>query len=125
MIPRLPYLAQGAAQCLEDAAVLITCVRLSPTDPKLALRVYEQARKSRAETLQSSGAETRDIIHLPDGPEQEARDAKYRAVHGQGEKPDRLVDRGFQDFMYGVDVVKEVEEGWGELVRRATEGKEG
>ena len=98
--------------------MLVTCIRLSPSNPQLALKVYELARKSRAETFQASGAETRDMIHLSDGPEQEGRDARYRAMKGGGDKPDRLVDRSFQDFMYGFDVVKDVEERWDELVAK-------
>ena len=120
----LPYLAQGAAQCFEDAAVLIECFRRT-TDIPLALKVYELARKERAEKLQASGSETRDVIHLPDGPAQRARDEKYRMVKGHGEKPDRLVDTGFQDYMYGVDVLKEVAEGWEGFVKSVEEKRSG
>ena len=122
--PMLPYLAQGAAQCLEDAAVLIECFRRT-VDVPLALKMYELARKERAEKLQASGSETRNVIHLPDGPEQRARDEKYRMVKGHGEKPDRLVDTGFQDYMYGVDVVKEIGEKWEELVKLVEEERSG
>lgn len=115
----MPYLAQGAAQCLEDVSVLVECFRRT-SDVRLALSLYELARKTRAETIQQSGTETRDTIHLPDGPEQEARDAKFRAA-AAGAKPDKFVDASFQDFMYGVDPVKELDDHWDELVKRVQE----
>ena len=70
--PMLPYLAQGAAQAIEDAATLGQCLRMLPID-QVGL-VYEQIRKSRASQIQSNSRAQRSRNHLPDGPEQEARD---------------------------------------------------
>jgi salicylate hydroxylase len=73
--PMLPFFAQGAAQALEDAAVLAGCLR-DTTDPVHALQRYERLRRPRATRAQlmSRGRELQN--HLPDGPEQEARDAR-------------------------------------------------
>jgi len=73
----LPFFAQGAAQAIEDAAVLAAC--LGPAGPgsvSEALRRYEAARRPRASEIQlmSRGREVRN--HLPDGPEQAQRDAE-------------------------------------------------
>ena len=73
----LPYLAQGAAQCVEDAEILAACLAgAGPAGVEPALARYEALRRPRANQvlLGSRGREIQN--HLPDGPEQEARDAK-------------------------------------------------
>ena len=115
--PMLPYVAQGAAQALEDAAVLAITLSLTD-DVALALRVYESARKRRAETIQDSAARTRMTLHLPDGPEQEARDL---AMGSQGKNPDLFVDTSWQDYMWKTDVMKDTLEGWNRYVAEVTE----
>lgn len=75
--PQLPYLGQGAAQSIEDAGVLAACFSRTSHVP-LALNIYQLLRKSRAEMIQGAAVNTRFGIHLPDGLEQEARDADLR-----------------------------------------------
>jgi salicylate hydroxylase len=73
----LPFFAQGAAQAIEDSAVLADCLRAArPESVSEALRRYEEARRPRASEIQlmSRGREVRN--HLPDGPEQAQRDAE-------------------------------------------------
>jgi salicylate hydroxylase len=73
----LPFFAQGAAQAIEDAAVLSTCLGHSdPPSAPLALQRYEAIRRPRASQIQlmSRGKEVRN--HLPDGREQQQRDAE-------------------------------------------------
>ncbi|HSR98719.1 MAG TPA: FAD-dependent monooxygenase [Kofleriaceae bacterium] len=79
--PMLPFFAQGAAQALEDAAVLAACLADRADAPCEALQRYERIRRPRATHVQlmSRGRELEN--HLPDGPDQEARDA--RLVGGQ------------------------------------------
>ena len=72
--PMLPFLGQGAAQAFEDAAALAWCLRAAPSDPAGALRRYEAARIDRASTVQQGSHTRADWNHLPDGPEQQARD---------------------------------------------------
>jgi salicylate hydroxylase len=71
----LPFMAQGAAQAIEDGATLAACLRDS-ADPAEALRRYEQLRVPRASRIQGLSAANKTRFHLPDGPEQEARDAE-------------------------------------------------
>jgi len=72
----LPFFAQGAAQAVEDAAVLAGCLAgASPASLPAALQRYEQIRRPRASQVQrmSRGREVQN--HLDDGPAQAARDA--------------------------------------------------
>lgn len=72
----LPFMAQGAAQSIEDGATLAACLtRLPPRD---ALQRYEAIRLPRATRLQEMSRANKTRFHLPDGPEQEARDAALR-----------------------------------------------
>jgi salicylate hydroxylase len=73
--PMLPFMAQGAAQSIEDGAVLAVLLKAMPDEIPRALRRYEQLRKPRATRLQQASAANRVRFHLPDGPEQQQRDA--------------------------------------------------
>ncbi|HSS74849.1 MAG TPA: FAD-dependent monooxygenase [Gaiellaceae bacterium] len=73
--PMLPFMAQGSAQAVEDAAALTTCLS-AETDVPAALRRYEAARLPRASRIQAMSAQNKVRFHLPDGPEQRARDAE-------------------------------------------------
>ena len=72
--PMLPYMAQGAAQALEDGAVLAACLA-KDDDIAAALRRYELARLPRASRVQTASRGNKTRYHLPDGPEQVQRDA--------------------------------------------------
>jgi salicylate hydroxylase len=74
----LPFFAQGAAQAIEDAVVLADCLQRAERDSvRQALLQYETIRRPRASEVQmmSRGREVRN--HLPDGPEQQERDAQF------------------------------------------------
>lgn len=114
--PMLPYVAQGAASAVEDAGVL-AAVLAKTSDIDLALRVYEKARKPRVDAIQQSASLQQNSLHLPDGPEQRARDEAMKdASKGQGNNPDKYGDREWQDYMYGVDVIKQVFDEWDEVL---------
>jgi salicylate hydroxylase len=75
--PMLPFFAQGSAQAVEDAEALATCLQgAGRADVPAALQRYEALRRPRATQVQlmSRGRELRN--HLPDGAEQERRDAE-------------------------------------------------
>jgi salicylate hydroxylase len=75
--PMLPFMAQGAAQAIEDGAMLTACLaRTSRADIPTALRRYEQLRLPRASRLQAMSATNKTRFHLADGPDQEKRDAE-------------------------------------------------
>jgi salicylate hydroxylase len=91
--PMLPFFAQGAGQAIEDGAVLAKCLTATPDVPA-ALRRYASLRVERATRVQRASGERRDHHHMPDGPEQVARDA---ALASQ----DPL---GHNEWLYGHDV---------------------
>jgi salicylate hydroxylase len=74
----LPFMAQGAAQAIEDGATLAACLVDRPDVPE-ALRLYERVRIPRASRIQALSTLNKTRFHLPDGPEQEARDAEMSA----------------------------------------------
>lgn len=51
--PMTPYMAQGAATSIEDAAVLARCLAKSPDDIPHAFRMYEANRKPRTSRIQA------------------------------------------------------------------------
>jgi salicylate hydroxylase len=130
--PMLPYVAQGAAQAIEDAAVLsIVLSRITSRDEvEIALGVYEAVRKERGEMIQQSASTTQKALHLPDGPEQRYRDGQIRAAAAAqrlqrqdakiGENPDLWADENWQNFMWAADVMSEVYENWESLKRKVT-----
>jgi len=71
----LPFMAQGAAQSIEDGATLAACLR-AENDVTVALKRYEALRRPRATRLQEMSRANKIRFHLPDGPEQEERDAQ-------------------------------------------------
>ena len=70
----LPFMSQGAAMAIEDAACLARCLSQRHLDIASALELYEDLRKHRAERLQYLSDLNSHLIHLEDGPLQQARD---------------------------------------------------
>ena len=71
----LPFMAQGAAQAIEDGATLAACLRdVGSAEVPDALRTYERLRLPRTTRLQELSRVNKTRFHLPDGPRQEARD---------------------------------------------------
>ena len=77
--PMLPFMAQGAAQSIEDGAALAALLTAMPGDVPGMLRRYEQLRKPRATRLQELSSANRTRFHLPDGAEQRKRDEAMAA----------------------------------------------
>jgi salicylate hydroxylase len=73
--PMLPFMGQGAAQAIEDAATLKGCLLKFGSDVPAALKLYEQLRLPRASRLQGMSARNKSRFHLTDGPKQQERDA--------------------------------------------------
>jgi salicylate hydroxylase len=78
--PMFPFFAQGAAQAIEDAAVLARCLAEDTRTPERALRRYESLRIGRTTRLQEVSHARAHVNHLPDGPEQQARDQALAAA---------------------------------------------
>ena len=77
----LPYMAQGAVQSIEDAAVLAKCLeRANANDADGALLRYEQTRKPRASRCQEGSRRNGIMYHLADGEDQRERDANLASA---------------------------------------------
>jgi salicylate hydroxylase len=76
--PMYPFMGQGAAQAIEDGAMLAACLAAGgAADPAQTLRRYEEVRRPRVTRLQEMSRANKTRFHLPDGPAQEARDAEW------------------------------------------------
>ncbi|MEP9380292.1 FAD-dependent monooxygenase [Aquabacter sp. CN5-332] len=87
----LPFLAQGAAQAIEDAAALAAALAQGPS-AEAALRAYEAARRPRTARIQREARTSGAIYHLS-GPARLARDA-FIGLTGN-----RLLER--YEWLYG------------------------
>ncbi len=90
--PMLPYLAQGAAMAIEDAAVLAACLDRNPDVPA-ALRTYEASRLPRTTRVQRDASRNGTVYHLR-GAGAALRSLALMAMGG-----DRLISR--YDWLYG------------------------
>ncbi len=79
--PMLPYLAQGAAMAIEDAAVAAQCLARNPDDPTSAFRTYCAVRRWRAWRVQRLATRNGDRYHLA-GVRAMVRDAAMRTLGG-------------------------------------------
>ncbi|WP_432990232.1 FAD-dependent monooxygenase [Dactylosporangium sp. CA-233914] len=75
--PMFPFFAQGAAQAVEDAALLALCLADEQREPGRALTRYESHRMARTARLQEVSHGRAHVNHLPDGPQQQARDRTF------------------------------------------------
>ena len=80
--PMLPFLAQGAAMAIEDAAVLADQMARLPDDPASAMRRYERARRKRTARVQRAAASNGRVYHLTAG-EAWARNMFLRIAGGK------------------------------------------
>ena len=81
--PLLPFLAQGGACAIEDAAVLSARLAAHADDLPAALRAFETIRRPRAAALQNAGRANGRIYHMPE-PLALARDFVMRRLGGEG-----------------------------------------
>jgi len=77
--PMLPFLAQGAAMAIEDAAVLAAALAATPQDPAAAMRRYEAARAPRTGAVWRAARRNDAVYHLA-GPAAALRNLGMHAV---------------------------------------------
>lgn len=80
--PMVPFLAQGGAMAIEDAAVLAVSLSAGIDNPVKALRAYEKARRKRTATVQRLARRQGKIYGLS-GPEAFVRNLVMRAKGGE------------------------------------------
>jgi salicylate hydroxylase len=81
--PMLPYIAQGAAMAIEDAAVLAQYLSQSPDDVSAVLRRYEDSRHRRTARAQRASRRNGNIYHMG-GAEAFLRTLAILAMRGSG-----------------------------------------
>ena len=78
--PMLPFMAQGAAQGLEDGATLTACLEHDGPDVPRRCAATSALRLPRASRIQAMSSENKTRFHLPDGPEQRSATSGWRAA---------------------------------------------
>jgi 2-polyprenyl-6-methoxyphenol hydroxylase-like FAD-dependent oxidoreductase len=79
--PMLPFLAQGGAMAIEDAAVLAGCLARHSEEPAVGLRRYEGLRRRRAARAQRDARRNGRVYHLK-GPAALVRDLTLKVMGG-------------------------------------------
>jgi salicylate hydroxylase len=104
-----PYLAQGAAMGIEDAAILGGLLAKHPQRETLGkhLRLYEELRIARVRKVAHESMGSRVFTQMSDGPEQQERDEWLLAHPGiQEDHRNIRSDRDFLDWLFGYDAYK-------------------
>ena len=110
----LPYLAQGAAQTFEDAAVLsrlLSHLERKSQIPDL-VSIYEQIRKPRAMQVKWRSLATRDVNGMVDGEQQRERDRQLVEHQPFEGYPNPLADPVFSKYLFGYDAVEAADKAW-------------
>lgn len=101
-----PYLAQGAAMGIEDAAILGGLLAHFPSASDLpsALKMYEKLRLKRTAKVAAHSVDSRWFTQMADGPKQKDRD-EYLLAHPGIQKGHRNIrsDQEFLDWLFGYD----------------------
>ncbi|KAE9389315.1 FAD/NAD(P)-binding domain-containing protein [Gymnopus androsaceus JB14] len=98
--PMMPYLAQGAAQVMEDAAALRAALSLCNEIPD-ALALYEKCRVPRTDYVTRNTQVLQEWLHLYDGPAQEQRDSLMKL--DTEDNPIFWASEVRKDWLFGYD----------------------
>lgn len=98
--PILPYLAQGAALAIEDAAALADLVGAARDRPERAFRAYEATRRARADRVRRTSRRLGRAYHIGDEILGDMARIARNAILGLRGEDATL--RGF-DWLYGED----------------------
>ena len=106
--------AQGAAQAVEDGAVLGALFERLERRSQIAdvLIIYEGLRKGRTTSIVRGSTALRDIFHLEDGEQQQERDRQLTEEEPFENYPNRWADPVFQNRVFRYDADREVEIAW-------------
>jgi salicylate hydroxylase len=118
---RVPYLAQGACQSIEDAWVLATCLKQhGPAGVQDALLEYQQRRQPRTTRIQAGARFVVDWAHEPDEARVRQRNGRLKGLS----RIDPLAEASWS-FAWGHDILEAVKLPPGEVVglSAAREGK--
>jgi len=108
-----PYLAQGAAMGIEDAAILGGLLEKYPTIETIdkVIALYEKLRIKRCAVVAAASVNSRHFTQMPDGQKQEERDAWLLEHPGICEGHINIRSRKeFLDELFGYDAFKVLDE---------------
>ena len=66
--PMIPFMGQGGAMAIEDAASVTACLVQCGDDVEAALKLYETVRMPRTAQVQNGSWDNKTRFHMPDGP---------------------------------------------------------
>lgn len=106
--------AQGAAQAIEDGAVLGHLFEKMTHRDQLPdlLVIYESLRKSRTSRVVKASTLARRTLHLADGPRQKERDRQLEEEKPFNGSAHSWADPVMQEFLFGYDARREVDGAW-------------
>jgi salicylate hydroxylase len=97
--PMLPFLAQGAAQSIEDAYVLAGCISTWPEQPTQGLAEYVRLRQPRTAWMQDLSRREEELYQMADATAIAERNARMR----RHRTPETAVFPPEQERLYGYD----------------------
>jgi salicylate hydroxylase len=97
--PMLPFLAQGAAQSIEDAYVLAGCISTWPEQPTQGLAEYVRLRQPRTAWMQDLSRREEELYQMADATAIAERNARMRWHR----TPETAVFPPEQERLYGYD----------------------
>jgi len=120
------YLSMGVSMAVEDAEALTECLSLrekSNCSLRQAVDVFEKVRKTRAKQVREASLHAGNMLHLPEGPQQDIRDQVLQNQglnFGETKAGDfyktkttfGIVDQEIKDWCYGYNVKKDIQETW-------------
>jgi 2-polyprenyl-6-methoxyphenol hydroxylase-like FAD-dependent oxidoreductase len=101
--PMLPFMAQGAAQSIEDGLALARCLAADRDDPQRAIGTYATRPRERTAALQAASREQGRDLQLSDSAAVAARNTQMRA------SPEASAAR--YDGAWGYDVERAIGDG--------------
>jgi salicylate hydroxylase len=97
--PMMPFLAQGAAQSIEDAYVLAGCLAAAPDQPEAALARYVKLRQPRTAWMQHLSRREEELYQMTDAAAIAARNARMR----ENRIPEQATFPPEQERLYSYD----------------------
>ena len=104
--------AQGAAQSVEDGAVLGALFGnlQQKADIRDLLLLYEQLRRPRTTEVRDLSIENGQIFHMLSQGQSNGNDELHQSIRAFGSSHNRFADPGFEEWLFEHDVVAEAEE---------------
>nr|POE82293.1 deoxyribonuclease tat-d [Quercus suber] len=123
----MPYLGQGAAMALEDAAVLGELLGRIKNRDQIGdvVTMFESVRQPRALEMRRRSGRMREMYGMENGARQEERDRQLREGDGWDGFANFLKDPVLVEWMFRYDAVTEADTAWKRYVKGEFPGTSG